>query len=685
MRKKVVGRVLGLSLALIMGMSVPVCAFAESGESDQEVIISIEEEEFCEEEPLAETNEDEMIDESSEVEMVEDADDFTEEAVSEEDFSEEAIVESDVIEETELLEETASDDVTEDANVSEESVSEEDVSEESATAVNESKVSEPAKTETYTITYDLGGIEGVTVVKPVNSYKTGKKVTLPKVKCPGYTFNGWLFDPAAESILVTKKTKVAGTEMTFATALNKTAAQDMTFTASLTPISIKVSIAANGSGVYKLDDTNKKIKVSGKKLLGTVDYTGNRDAEKCDFSCKNWKRTGYELVGFSANPKAKRGDKFYGVDLEKEDLSKLSTKKTATLYAIWFGDMWVIDYTKKAILLDGKNETEIDYVISDIWPGNTEYGTVLKLPKAELEGYTFLGWRAVNTVNENKLKKAKGYVTAVNANNMADVALQPVFKQLTYKLSYNAQGGTYNKKKKGVLKASVGYYEDIAELVAPLNSTNIKKKGYDLKGFALDAKGETGLVIGANGKPISEDGKLILKAVKAATLYAIWEDHKIPEVYVLSKVITKPGSDLEFWDSSFDEGTLTLKYDENGICTKAKYKDHDGWLVGQSYEDILYAVLRPHPLDESLLKDPRTEIVYDDEGRITFQWYWQHWDLDNTCDDWYKEYYTYDEAGRVIRYEGYYMYFDKDGNPLRKEPDYCIYDYEYSLLKDAQG
>lgn len=392
--------------------------------------------------------------------------------------------------------------------------------------VEEFAAKSKAPAATYTVNYELGEFTNAKITKPIYTYKSGKKYALPKASVPGYTFAGWLFDEQNAAYLTRKKYKIDGEEIELATHINANAQGDMTFYPFFVPVKVKVYVMPNGTNVV----TGEGRKVSGKKYVGTVYYGyGPVGDDYNDDFLDDWHRNGYELAGLSQKPKADPASDEL-VDMSPDAVSVLKSSGTLTLYCIWNPNRYGIYYADSAICYEDGEAVEkaVPEEVLAMAPDSHVFGKATVLPKLSMEGYTFLGWNLVGDaaeVKQVKVKKTKNYVTQIKADNSEELCLQPVFSQQTYKLSFNAQGGKFNGKKSGVLSSSVAYFDDVAGHVSELNGANVTRKGYALKGFSLDAKGKTGLVTDSEGKPLGEDGKLILKSSKPVTLYAIWEKH----------------------------------------------------------------------------------------------------------------------------------------------------------------
>ena len=392
----------------------------------------------------------------------------------------------------------------------------------------------------YSIDYHIDGYKGVTLSKPIFTFKKyNKKFALPKAKCPGYKFYGWEFDQSRKSdkslfYSYVRKCTPYGCDYEFATVVAANANNDIEVWPHFVANKIKVYVDPNGSGVYeevydeKLDGGNgdwKSRKVTQKRAYGIVSYHGDLYSEWYDETMTEWYRPGYDFVGYSKNPKATDSDEIF-TKLEPEYFNDVATSGSGTIYCIWKKSEYNVNIYG-ATLLDGE-----EIYVEDDWdfeypafPCTLKYGEGVILPKATMEGYVFLGWKVYddNIGRFNKVAKKGGYVTAIKAGNCYDLDIYPVFRRCTYNLCFDANGGTFKNKKSGVIEKGLDYSEDVSNLVTELNRDNVKRKGYKLMGFSLDAKGKSGIILGADGKPVYKSHMLILNGNKKVTLYAIWK------------------------------------------------------------------------------------------------------------------------------------------------------------------
>lgn len=403
------------------------------------------------------------------------------------------------------------------------------------------------KEKTYEINYHLDEYEGATLTKPLYTFKSGnKRFALPKAKCPGYKFYGWEFDFSRNSdkslfYNYVRMCTPYECDAKFALTVAESVNNDIEVRPYFVPNKIKVYVSPNGSDVY--EDVNVETyegtdirarKVSGKRAFGVVYYNSDSLAsEWYDETMDSWYRPGYDFVGYSKNPKAASGDEifdklYYGI----ENFSDVATSGSGTIYCIWKKSELEV-YTYPATLLDGKevvDEAFDDYDYPDFDAAFVHgSGKTIKLPKAELPGYEFLGWKLYNMDKPDRFTKVTmkgGYVTAVSSASGYSVDIYPVFRRCVYDLAIDCNGGSYGRLKKFYVARDLDFDEEVSRYLLPYTSVNVQRKGYRLMGFARDKKGETGMVLNADGMPLYNAHSLTLNGNGKVTLYAIWKKIK---------------------------------------------------------------------------------------------------------------------------------------------------------------
>ncbi|MCR4650552.1 MAG: InlB B-repeat-containing protein [Lachnospiraceae bacterium] len=397
--------------------------------------------------------------------------------------------------------------------------------------------------DTYYIDYHLEDYKGATLSKPIYTFKgMNKKFKLPTPTCPGYKFCGWKCNISKKSAIgnfclsnggIIPNSEYAVTIKDLAVKENVN--QDIEVWPYFVPNTIKVYLSPNGPGVY--EDTYIEIwddyycipkRVAGKRFLGLVEYGGSSiDEDWIDCSVDEWYRPGYVFAGYSKNPTPKSDDEiFWSLYSDVDKYSNVVTSGSGTIYCIWEKCDYTIDNVPRIMYYEeGEEYWEecADYKTS-MFPITLTYGQGVTLPKASFEGYDFLGWQIDDDYLDGsyKVTKKNGYVTAVKPGNWEDFKVYPVFERSKYNLLINTNGGTYNKRKKVTVAKGLDYSEDVSELLTCYNSKTVTRKGYKLVGFSRDAKGDTGIILGPDGKPIYKTHTLVLNGSKEVTLYAIW-------------------------------------------------------------------------------------------------------------------------------------------------------------------
>lgn len=379
----------------------------------------------------------------------------------------------------------------------------------------------------YSIHYELGE---ACLTKALMNYKPGRQIDLPKAVCTGYRFLGWQVDEKSKADdLVMKKVKdTDGREFTVAVAIKKTAGSNIYLTALFEAVRYKVYLSPNANGV-KDGETQLKKKV----YIGLYNYEGDKLSTEGGFVPSLPERKGYNLIGYSTNPKAKTREEC----IPENDYSALSVKNTATLYCIWERIPYTLYYRNECVVFnpdskdkDGKPYYRIESIDDDVDYAVEQtiyYGNSYKPKAAKLQGCTFLGW----VLTENSGGGMEGsvvtnkaeIVTRIKADNTADVTLQAYFAENSLKLKFNTNGGKmfngkgYSKgtlslmKKWGCPTLGPDYIE---EAIGEFES-NIEREGYVYKGLYLDKYGR---------KPLPEDlRELAAKFRTTVIVYAVWD------------------------------------------------------------------------------------------------------------------------------------------------------------------
>ncbi len=197
-------------------------------------------------------------------------------------------------------------------------------------------------------------------------------------------------------------------------------------------------------------------------------------------------------------------------------------------------------------------------------------------------GYTFSGW------NTAANKEGTGYSVGSTLTLLDDTTLYAVWKPYTYKISYNANGGT------GSTASSIHTYDE----AKPLTPNGFTKTGYTFVGWATEAGGT---VVYTNGQSVTNlssiDGIIV-------TLYAIWRPNSYTVQYdanggtgstalsshtydaaktLTANGFTRVGYTFAGWATS--EGGTAVYADEESVSNLAS---------GAGAVVTLYAVWTPH-------------------------------------------------------------------------------------------
>ncbi len=208
-------------------------------------------------------------------------------------------------------------------------------------------------------------------------------------------------------------------------------------------------------------------------------------------------RNGYTFLGWS---NAKGGTVVYNPgDIYAED-------SAVTLYAVWDPHKYTVSYDPNGGI--GAPEEQIKFHDEKL---------ILSNVKPKLVGYTFYGW--ATSPNGNVVYNSSGSYSANKS-----VTLYAVWRETTYSITYNANGGS-----NAPASQTKKHFSDLV-----LSSSATAKSGYTFLGWATSAAGE---VVYQPGDTYTTN--------ESVTLYAVWE------------IITSG----EFGDGlswSFEDGVLTV-------------------------------------------------------------------------------------------------------------------------------
>ena len=200
----------------------------------------------------------------------------------------------------------------------------------------------------YTITYRGVTQEEIRNLGNPETFTAADKISLKKPSRPGYRFEGWYttakFKGSSDTIDGSKSLK------------------NLTLYAKWTNGNTKYTVAFNGNGA-----------ASGKNSVKALSF--GQDLKLTNMS---FKRTGYQFLGWSTDPKAK--EPMYLVGQTVHDLTDKA--ETVTLYAVWEA----ISYTVTLKNVTGAN---VPGVVEDTL---TYTADGLTLPIPSREGAVFEGW-----------------------------------------------------------------------------------------------------------------------------------------------------------------------------------------------------------------------------------------------------------------------------------------------------
>ncbi|MBQ6661798.1 MAG: InlB B-repeat-containing protein [Lachnospiraceae bacterium] len=375
----------------------------------------------------------------------------------------------------------------------------------------------------YTVTFNSNG--GTGTINPQKKIQ-GVDLTLTSAKPTktGFSFLGWATSNSATTAQYSPGGKYT-----------KDAA--ITLYAVWKPIQYTIKYDANGGGGIPDPQT----KIHGTNLT---------------LSSKEPTRTGYNFLGWATSSSAKTAQYTAG--------ATFTANANTTLYAVW-------EIQKYTIAFNANGGTGA--------PGSQikTYGTDLTLSsvKPSKKGYSFQGW--ATTASATTVKYAAGAKYTANAN----ATLYAVWKIDTYKLQYNANGGT------GTLPATVtvNYNETVT-----VERVQVTRKGYYFLGWATTASATSAQY--KSGASIVMTGNVTLYAVWQAKLNKITFDLNEGEGTVPSTLNVKTGATGTIGKANVSRlGYYFLGWATSSDATAATYKT--GSTISVSEDTKLYAVWKP--------------------------------------------------------------------------------------------
>lgn len=293
------------------------------------------------------------------------------------------------------------------------------------------------RANTYTVTYNANGGSVSPASKNVTFGNTYG--TLARPTKTGYTFDGW-YTSATGGTLVTSSTQV-------------TTSANHTIYAHWSSDAYTVTFDATGGSVYQ---TSKSVTYGS--TYGSLPTPT---------------KTGYRFTGWYTSISG--GTKI-------ESTTTVTTIGSHTLYAHWTGNTYIVNLDPNG----GTVSTSFKMITY-----NSLYGT---LPKPSRSGYDFLGWFTEKD-GGTEVTSATRMTTSKNHTLYAHWSVD------SYKVSFNANGGTVSPTSK-----SVTYGSPYGALPTPT------KEGYQFQGW-YDGFSGGDLVTSST----------IVSATKDHTLYARWD------------------------------------------------------------------------------------------------------------------------------------------------------------------
>jgi len=260
----------------------------------------------------------------------------------------------------------------------------------------------------------------------------------------------------------------------------------------------------------------------------------NADSTKELASQGSMTRTGYTFAGWAFSQGATTQDYIGGASADVAALvAKAGTGNIVPLYAVWTPNTLTITYN-----LDGGKIGEATTLESKtVKYSESAALTDAELPAATKDGYTFDGWYYTKET-EFDTKATTAYdVKAALKDNDATLALKAKYKENTYTIAFDKDGGT-------------GTAESLTEKAASATlgtlPTEITKDGYAFKGWSL------------NGSTPAVTAETLVSAVAGSeasgstiTLKAIWTANKLTITYNLNggkigEATTKDNVEVEY-------------------------------------------------------------------------------------------------------------------------------------------
>jgi len=204
---------------------------------------------------------------------------------------------------------------------------------------------------------------------------------------------------------------------------------------------------------------------------------------KCQFQ-----RDGHTFDGWSETP---TGEKMYD---DEGTVRKTQTGEKVSLYAIWKANTYKIGYDANG---GSEAPSEQTYTYSD--SGTINLSTTIPTRA----GYTFLGWSLSPSATSASYSAGQAW----NRSNASNYTLYAIWRVNTYKITYNANGGSGAPGQQSYTYASSGTIN--------LSTTIPTRAGYTFLGWSL-SPGATSASYSA-GQAWNRNNALNY------TLYAVWK------------------------------------------------------------------------------------------------------------------------------------------------------------------
>ncbi|WP_029232357.1 InlB B-repeat-containing protein [Butyrivibrio sp. VCB2006] len=404
---------------------------------------------------------------------------------------------------------------------------------------------------------DLAGGESTLQGEKTYYYDKNRdyKITAPKIT--GYTVDGWKIVANDGTGTIEELPGEAGKDYVIDSAKNLTIKAECELfknrylIAVMKPQTYKIKLVPNAGDVFAAG-AEKAVATAGADYMvdgATAQFEQGDTTAALSFDNYSWSRAGYTLTGFSLTNKG--AVLSGGANANVADLfAKADRNKFVKLYAIWTPNTNAIDYNVDcAVIVNGSDDGTVYTDISQEYNAlkadvkTYTYTKNLTLPVLKRTGYKFLGWKEAGAHNANVTLDKNGYATKVGPKNTEDLSFVAYFEELTYKLSFNPNGGLYNGSKNTVvLKEKVRYSEDIKPIIDSL--ATYERAGYATPNWtvlALSPKAPTGNLNASQAKQwvqgymnsyVNEQGQrvytsCVLYSTKAVTIYPQWDGGKL--------------------------------------------------------------------------------------------------------------------------------------------------------------